>query len=197
LARIKRRGEYVFPGVSRSDRSYASAFPKAWGRIVGDAYTPHGLRHAYASTAHELGLSELTIKALLGHARLGVNYARLLRVQINNIQRFLKDPGWQDKVEQLIADIYGLQQFAERELESRPALKGGRPPQHARDKLVARLAIVYQEITGKKAGRSVDPKTGHLKGPFVRFVSIIFRQQHISLAGIRHVIAKAVAKTPL
>jgi hypothetical protein len=109
----------------------------------------------------------------------------------------LKDPGWQDKVEQLIADIYGLQQFAERELESRPALKGGRPPQHARDKLVARLAIVYQEITGKKAGRSVDPKTGHLKGPFVRFVSIIFRQQHISLAGIRHVIAKAVAKTPL
>jgi integrase len=72
LARIKRRGEYVFPGVSRSDRSYASAFPKAWGRIIGDAYSPHGLRHAYASTAHELGLSELTIKALLGHARLGV-----------------------------------------------------------------------------------------------------------------------------
>jgi integrase len=34
--------------------------------------TPHGLRHAYASAAHELGLGELTIKALLGHARLGV-----------------------------------------------------------------------------------------------------------------------------
>jgi integrase len=33
---------------------------------------PHGLRHAYASAAHELGFSELTIKALLGHARLGV-----------------------------------------------------------------------------------------------------------------------------
>ena len=29
-------------------------------------------RHAYASAAHELGLGELTIKALLGHARLGV-----------------------------------------------------------------------------------------------------------------------------
>ena len=39
---------------------------------MGQAYTPHGLRHAYASAAHELGLSELTIKALLGHARLGV-----------------------------------------------------------------------------------------------------------------------------
>ena len=29
-------------------------------------------RMAYASAAHELGLDELTIKAFLGHARLGV-----------------------------------------------------------------------------------------------------------------------------
>jgi hypothetical protein len=126
-----------------------------------------------------------------------INYARVLRVQINNIQRFLKDPGWQGKVEQLIADIHELQEFAERELESRPASKGGRPPQLARDFLVARSAVVYQQITGKKAGASVDPETGHVKGPFVRFVSTIFRQQHISLTGIRHVIDKAVAETPL
>ena len=72
LARLKRDGDYVFPGVSRADRSYASVFPKAWRRIVGTDYSPHGLRHAYASAAHELGLGELTIKALLGHARLGV-----------------------------------------------------------------------------------------------------------------------------
>jgi integrase len=72
LARIKPEGEHVFPGVTRRDKSYASVFPKAWRRIVGAAYTPHGLRHAYASAAHELGLGELTIKALLGHARLGV-----------------------------------------------------------------------------------------------------------------------------
>ena len=72
LANAKPDGDYVFPGVSRSDRSYASVFPKAWRRIVGTAYSPHGLRHAYASAAHELGLGELTIKALLGHARLGV-----------------------------------------------------------------------------------------------------------------------------
>ncbi len=51
----KRSGDYVFPGVSRSDRSYASVFPKAWRRIVGAGYSPHGLRHAYASAAHELG----------------------------------------------------------------------------------------------------------------------------------------------
>ena len=72
LAHLKRDGDYVFPGVSRADRSYASVFPKAWRRIVGTDYSPHGLRHAYASAAHELGLSELTIKALLGHARIGV-----------------------------------------------------------------------------------------------------------------------------
>jgi integrase len=72
LVNCKGDGDYVFPGVSRSDRSYASVFPKAWRRIVGAAYSPHGLRHAYASAAREIGLGELTIKALLGHARLGV-----------------------------------------------------------------------------------------------------------------------------
>src|SRR5262245_46913988 len=72
LTGMRREGDYVFPGVTRNDRPYASVFPKAWRRIVGPAYLPHGLRHAYASAAHELGLSELTIKALLGHARIGV-----------------------------------------------------------------------------------------------------------------------------
>jgi integrase len=72
LHRIQRQGEHVFPGVNQPDKSYAAVFPKAWRRTVGATYTPHGLRHAYASAAHELGLGELTIKALLGHARLGV-----------------------------------------------------------------------------------------------------------------------------
>ena len=30
------------------------------------------LRHAYATAAHELAMGELTIKAFLGHARIGV-----------------------------------------------------------------------------------------------------------------------------
>jgi integrase len=54
LARIKRQAEYVFPGVNRSDKSYASVFSKTWRRIVGPSYSPHGLQ------------------ALLGHARVGV-----------------------------------------------------------------------------------------------------------------------------
>ena len=73
-------GDYVFPGVNRADKSYASVFPKAWRRILGDGYSPHGLRHAYASAAHELGFGELTIKALLGHARLGVTSGYIMPV---------------------------------------------------------------------------------------------------------------------
>ena len=80
LERSKRDGDYVFPGVSRNDKSYASVFPKSWRRIVGAAYSPHGLRHAYASAADELGVGELTIKALLGHARLGVTSGYITRV---------------------------------------------------------------------------------------------------------------------
>jgi len=34
--------------------------------------TPHTLRHTFASVAGELGFSELTIAALLGHAARGV-----------------------------------------------------------------------------------------------------------------------------
>jgi integrase len=45
--------------------------PKAWRRIVGKAnlpgLTPHGLRHAFASVANDLGFTEPTIAAMLGH----------------------------------------------------------------------------------------------------------------------------------
>ena len=54
LAGIERCSEFVFPGVTRNDKSYGSVFPKAWRRVVGTAFSPHGLRHAYASAAHEL-----------------------------------------------------------------------------------------------------------------------------------------------
>ena len=80
LAGLERQGEFVLPARSRTDKSYASVFPKAWLRIVGDDYSPHGLRHAYASSAHELNFSELTIKALLGHARVGVTSGYVARV---------------------------------------------------------------------------------------------------------------------
>ena len=49
-----------------------TGLPKAWRRIIKRAatldLTPHGLRHAYASVAADLGYTEPTIAALLGHA---------------------------------------------------------------------------------------------------------------------------------
>ena len=57
---------YVFPG--RNSRTPFRGMWDAWDRIVGKDYTAHGLRHAFASTCHDLGLGELTIAYLLGHA---------------------------------------------------------------------------------------------------------------------------------
>ena len=49
-------------------------FPKIWARIAAKAslppdVTPHVLRHSFASIAVDLGFSELTIAALLGHRK--------------------------------------------------------------------------------------------------------------------------------
>jgi integrase len=67
---LPKHGEFVLPG-RRADKSF-SGIPKAWRRIMKkaklDHLTPHGLRHAYASVASDLGYAEPTIAALLGHA---------------------------------------------------------------------------------------------------------------------------------
>jgi integrase len=62
--------EFVFP--SRVKGKPFAGLPKLWRRVVGRTtlahVTPHGLRHAYASVASDLGYAEPTIAALLGHA---------------------------------------------------------------------------------------------------------------------------------
>jgi integrase len=81
LNRIERTGPYVLPGRGRD--GHFVGLPKAWLRIVANAakleeqfsdasalasVTPHGLRHAYASVAADLGMTEITIAALIGHS---------------------------------------------------------------------------------------------------------------------------------
>ena len=64
---------FVFPGKLQ-DANYGG-LPAAWERIVGSEFkklTPHSLRHAFASTAEDLGFTVPTIKALIGHAGSGV-----------------------------------------------------------------------------------------------------------------------------
>ena len=69
-----------FRAETPASPSTASAGPpKVPARIVGSEYSAHGLRHAFASACDELGLSELTIATLLGHAsaKERIDHARL------------------------------------------------------------------------------------------------------------------------
>ena len=68
-------GEFVFPAL-RSEKGPYRGFPEAWRRMMRNrpalaGLTPHGLRHAFASVADDLGYTEATIGALLGHAGSG------------------------------------------------------------------------------------------------------------------------------
>jgi len=65
-----RVGAYVFPASRGS--GVMTGFPSFWARIaeLGDLpsdVTPHVLRHSFASVGADLGLSESTIAALIGH----------------------------------------------------------------------------------------------------------------------------------
>ena len=72
LAKIaKREGcPFVLPAV-RSNNAFGG-MPGAWERIARRAklvdVTPHTLRHSFASVAGDLGFTESTIAAILGHA---------------------------------------------------------------------------------------------------------------------------------
>ncbi len=73
LAELPRLGDLVFPSSTGSDKPI-SGYHKVWLRIAAKAglpaeVTPHVLRHSFASTAADLGYSELTIAALIGHKK--------------------------------------------------------------------------------------------------------------------------------
>ena len=72
LRSLTRAGDdaLVFPATRGEGRM--SGFPKLWARIakLGElppVVTPHTLRHSFASLAGDLGYSEPTIAALVGH----------------------------------------------------------------------------------------------------------------------------------
>ena len=71
LRGLPRLGELVFPASTGSNKRM-NGFHKAWLRIAARAdlpsdATPHVLRHSFASIAADLGYSEPTIAALVGH----------------------------------------------------------------------------------------------------------------------------------
>jgi integrase len=73
LRGVPRDGDnpYVLPGP-RSKKGHYTALDDALDRLTSRAgltgVTSHTLRHSYASVAGDLGFTEITISALLGHA---------------------------------------------------------------------------------------------------------------------------------
>jgi integrase len=76
LRSLPRMGGIVFPS-SRGDDQPMRGFHKVWiaiakrGALPADV-SPHVLRHSFASVAHDLEYSELTIASLLGHKKTSV-----------------------------------------------------------------------------------------------------------------------------
>lgn len=62
----------MFPGSRAEDGAFGS-FPNHWKQIFKDSpladVTAHVLRHSFASIANDLGFTEVTIAALVGHAK--------------------------------------------------------------------------------------------------------------------------------
>ncbi|CDX49097.1 Integrase family protein [Mesorhizobium plurifarium] len=63
--------DYVFPGWE--DGMPFGSFPRQWATLLKDTeladITPHVLRHSFASIGNDLGFTEATIAALVGHSR--------------------------------------------------------------------------------------------------------------------------------
>lgn len=67
--RPERANGYVF--TSAVEGAPFSGLPKVWEKIIKPVWSdvsPHVLRHSFASAANDLGYTEATIAALLGHA---------------------------------------------------------------------------------------------------------------------------------
>ncbi|MEP9372559.1 tyrosine-type recombinase/integrase [Mesorhizobium sp. KR1-2] len=71
LAKIEREEENPFVLTALRGEGAFGGMPGSWRRIVKRAelegVTPHTLRHSYASVAGDLGFTESTIAAMLGH----------------------------------------------------------------------------------------------------------------------------------
>ncbi|MBV7255868.1 site-specific integrase [Pacificimonas sp. WHA3] len=68
--REKTPGEFVFPGTRGAE--IFGSFPNHWNRMFSSSeladFTAHVLRHSFASLANDLGFTESTVAALVGHS---------------------------------------------------------------------------------------------------------------------------------
>jgi integrase len=92
----------VFPSSRAASGRYVG-LPQAWTRIIKpldgfSSLTPHGLRHAFASVADDLGYTEATIAAMLGHSHSGTTRGYIHKLDLALVAAA-------DRVSQRIADM--------------------------------------------------------------------------------------------
>jgi integrase len=95
-------GPYVFPSLRLTNQRY-SGLQRAWNRMRGSepliaSLTPHGLRHAFASTGDDLGYTQATIGSMLGHSRQGTTGGYIHKLDAALLASA-------DRVSQRIADL--------------------------------------------------------------------------------------------
>jgi integrase len=98
------KGPLLLPS-ERKAKTRFQGLPKLWGRAVSPVLPgipPHGLRHAFASTAEDLGYSLPTIGALIGHSGGGVTAGYVHKLDAALIAAA-------DRVAQDIAEMMGEQ----------------------------------------------------------------------------------------
>ena len=62
--------ELCTPYLAQGEDNAFGSFPNHWKHLFEDSdITPHVLRHSFASIANDLGFTEVTIAALVGHAK--------------------------------------------------------------------------------------------------------------------------------
>jgi integrase len=97
------KSDYVFPALRMSEGPY-KGFPEAWVRMMRDrpdltGLTPHGLRHAFASIGDDLGFTEATIGAIIGH----IGSGSVTRGYIHKVDAALLAAA--DRIAERIADM--------------------------------------------------------------------------------------------
>jgi integrase len=104
VGRPERAKGYVFPSAV-AGKAF-DGLPKVWSKTVNralDGVTPHVLRHSFASMANDLGYTEATIAAMLGHAA-GTTTSRYM----HHLDEVLV--GAAEKVSAHIAKLLGAQE---------------------------------------------------------------------------------------
>lgn len=119
--------------------------------------------------------------------------------------RFIRKEKIRKRTDKIIHDLRKLSKnikstrdfYGKHRKEQVPRDRRGRPPETFREWFIQRLAIIYENTTGKKARKpSKNPYTGKYGGPFFRFVNACVQPiERINNGALARAIASAINKS--